>query len=165
MVSTNSRIRIILLILLAPIVGYIAYSHIAWGGMWVPMEGAGAGEGFYLITAPEEVRATHGHVLVDGKYQHGSKINGNAGSDGVLLDTSERINNHSRACDQWGNFSDAGQKTWRFNPDKFGWTYDSNGVDEGCGNEFLGFSGTRHAVDEAPEGIGNNFGPISKHTN
>jgi hypothetical protein len=116
---------------------------------------------FLLLLVAVGAYVSYGTPVLNPGVEHGSKIYGPGGSSGVLMDTTQRQDHHSRVCDQWANGANAGQKVERYNPYRYAWTYDRNGTDPGCGNEYLGFSGTRHKVTEDGGGAFPVFGKVS----
>ena len=143
----NSREALLaLLMLTAVLVLYAVLSMAAWGGIWVPAKGYGAGDGYWLVVAPDNLDPYHGHDHV------GSVALAANGSEGYLMDANGRDDVHARICDDYRNFRDAMAFTRRVdangNTEKYARTFDGNGVEPGCGNEILGFSGERHSAYE-----------------
>lgn len=140
-----ARIKLTLAAALLALALYPLASYAVYGGVWVPADGYGDGDGFWLGVSP--VHAIHNHT--------GSEVYARHGSVGRLKDFDGRDDIRASICDNHLNFSDAMAVTERVTADGYverqARTYDGNGVDPGCGVEIIGFSGERHSAYETPD--------------
>lgn len=152
---TARRIKLTLAAaLLAMAALYPLASYAAYGGVWVPADGYGDGDGFWLVVAPEQ--DPHNHV--------GSEAYADQGSVGRLMDSAGLDDVRASICDNSVNFNNAMTFSYRVTDGvvtRGERTSDTNGVDPGCGVEILGFSGERHIAYESRDFGGG--GGISFH--
>lgn len=138
---TARRIMLTLVGALLALALYPLASYAAYGGVWVPADGYGDGDGFWLVVAPEQDMRDH----------VGSEAVADGGSVGRLEDADGRDDARASICDNKANGRDAMAFTFRLNDNfitRSARTFDGNGVNPGCGSEIIGFSGERHRAYE-----------------
>jgi hypothetical protein len=127
---------------LAIITTWAAISTAVYGGWWIPAEGRGAGEGYWMLVAPEQATGA----------QHGSEAVAEFGSVGRLKWVGDRPDRYSSICDNFVNGWNAQQEVR--GGGHVSYVKDTNGTDTGCGSLTLSFRGERHQAYERIEATG-----------
>jgi hypothetical protein len=128
------------------------------GGWWVPADGMGSGDGYWMIWAPPDLGDDHIHI------KQGSVSEADGGSRSRLetwWSGGEHPNRYCRIFDNHRNFRDAMGECQRNDPTRLAQVIDYNGVGDGGNSKVLDWTAQRHVAYENPDRGG--MGPVSCH--